>query len=45
MALRYIQDESLTLTEIFYLLGFFEPSSFTRAFKAWTGDSPSQART
>ena len=44
-ALRYIKDETLTLTEISYLLGFSEPSSFTRAFKGWTGESPTQART
>ncbi len=44
MALKYIQDESLTLTEISYLLGFAEPSSFSRAYKGWTGISPTTAR-
>jgi len=44
LALRYIQDRSLSLTEISYLLGFSEPSSFTRAFKGWTGQAPSSAR-
>lgn len=44
LALRYIRDESLSLTEISYLLGFSEPSSFTRAFRGWTGSSPSEAR-
>ncbi len=44
LALRYLQDESLSLTEISYLLGFSEPSSFTRAFRGWTGQSPSKAR-
>lgn len=44
LALRYIQDKSLSLTEISYLLGFSEPSSFTRAFRGWTGSAPSQAR-
>ena len=39
-----IQDPSLSLTEISYLLGFSEPSSFTRAFRGWTGQSPSEAR-
>ncbi|MGA9572754.1 MAG: AraC family transcriptional regulator, partial [Lysobacterales bacterium] len=33
LAELYILDNSLTLTEISLLLGFSEPSSFTRAFK------------
>lgn len=44
LAMRYIDDPSLSLTEISYLLGFSEPSSFTRAFRGWTGHSPSAAR-
>ncbi|MEE4174822.1 MAG: AraC family transcriptional regulator [Xanthomonadales bacterium] len=44
LALRYLADENLSLTEISYLLGFSEPSSFTRAFRGWTGQSPSAAR-
>lgn len=40
----YIRDESLTLTEITFLLGFSEMSSFSRAFKQWNGVSPSVAR-
>ncbi|MEM9304688.1 MAG: AraC family transcriptional regulator [Pseudomonadota bacterium] len=43
-ALHYIRDDSLTLTEISYLLGFSEPSSFSRAFRGWTGQSPRAAR-
>ncbi len=44
LAMHYIQDPSLSLTEISYLLGFSEPSSFTRAFRGWTGRTPSEAR-
>jgi AraC-like DNA-binding protein len=44
LARQYIQDRSKTLTEISYLLGFSEVSSFSRAFKGWTGKPPSQAR-
>jgi len=44
LAEHYIQDNSLTLTEISLLLGFSEPSSFSRAFKGWTGSAPSEAR-
>ena len=44
LAMHYIADESLTLTEITFLLGFSEMSSFSRAFKTWNGISPSEAR-
>jgi len=44
LAEQYILDNSLTLTEISLLLGFSEPSSFSRAFKSWTGKAPSEAR-
>ena len=44
LAEHYILDNSLTLTEISLLLGFSEPSSFSRAFKNWTGTAPSEAR-
>jgi AraC-like DNA-binding protein len=44
LAQQYIQDRSKTLTEISYLLGFSEVSSFSRAFKGWTGHPPSEAR-
>ena len=44
LAEHYILDNSLTLTEISLLLGFSEPSSFSRAFKNWTGSAPSEAR-
>jgi AraC-like DNA-binding protein len=44
LARQYIQDRSKTLTEISYLLGFSEASSFSRAYKNWTGHAPSEAR-
>ncbi|MEJ2309275.1 MAG: AraC family transcriptional regulator [Gammaproteobacteria bacterium] len=44
LAEEYIRDERLSLNEISYLLGFSEQSSFSRAFKRWTGTSPSEAR-
>jgi len=44
LAEAYIMDNTLTLTEISLLLGFSEPSSFSRAFKSWTGTAPSEAR-
>jgi AraC-like DNA-binding protein len=44
LALQYIKDRSMTLTEISFMLGFSEVSSFSRAFKNWTGRPPSEAR-
>ncbi len=44
LALQYIRDPSLSLTEISYMLGFAEPSSFSRAYRRWNGESPSTAR-
>lgn len=44
LAEQYIRDTNLTLTEVSYMLGFSESSSFSRAFKNWTGQSPSEAR-
>ena len=44
LAKQYIHDRSKTLTEISYLLGFSEVSSFSRAYKGWTGHPPSEAR-
>jgi AraC-like DNA-binding protein len=41
---RYIQDSSLSLTEIAYMLGFSDSSSLSRAYKSWTGKSPSEHR-
>ena len=41
---KYIYDESLSLSEISFLLGFSDISSFSRAFKRWTGYPPSAYR-
>lgn len=44
LAETYIQDRRLGLSEISFLLGFSEHSSFSRAFKRWTGESPTESR-
>ena len=44
MALMYIKDNQMSLSEITYLLGFSEQSNFSRAFKRWTGKSPKDFR-
>jgi AraC-like DNA-binding protein len=44
LALRYIEDPRRSVTDITFSLGFSQPSAFTRAFKRWTGFSPSDYR-
>jgi len=41
MALAYLSTPEHSIREITYLLGFACTSSFTRAFRRWTGVSPS----
>jgi AraC-like DNA-binding protein len=41
LAIRYIDRDGLGVKQTAYLLGFSEPASFSRAFKRWTGRSPS----
>jgi AraC-like DNA-binding protein len=42
LALRHVQDRKLALAEISYLLGFSDPSNFHRAFRRWTGLTPTE---
>ena len=44
LALRYLDDPRTTLTDITFLLGFSGQSAFTRAFRRWTGVSPTAYR-
>ncbi|TNE51816.1 MAG: AraC family transcriptional regulator [Deltaproteobacteria bacterium] len=44
LAKHYLIQTSLTGSEISFLLGFDEPSSFSRAFVQWTGHSPEHFR-
>jgi AraC-like DNA-binding protein len=44
LAMQYLADPSLTLTDIALLLGFSEQSAFTRAYRRWTGNSPGRER-
>jgi AraC-like DNA-binding protein len=44
LAGEYLNDPALTIGEIAYLLGFSEPSAFSRAFRRWTGRSPQAFR-
>ncbi|CUS46505.1 MAG: AraC family transcriptional regulator ligand-binding domain-containing protein [Pseudomonadota bacterium] len=40
MALHYLSGRKTSVNETAYLVGFSDPSSFSRAFKRWTGSSP-----
>jgi AraC-like DNA-binding protein len=44
LALSYLDDATKSVTEVAFLLGFSEQSAFTRAFKRWSGTSPSGYR-
>ena len=39
-ALLYLRERRVTAEEVAFLLGFSTPSSFFRAFKRWTGQTP-----
>lgn len=44
LALAYLSAARHTVSDVTYLLGFSAGSSFTRAFRRWTGRSPSDWR-
>jgi AraC-like DNA-binding protein len=44
LALNYLAGKKASVNETAYLVGFSDPASFSRAFKRWTGKSPSEMR-
>jgi AraC-like DNA-binding protein len=44
LSMQYVRNPQHSLNEVAFLLGFAEPSNFSRAFKRWYGQSPSQFR-
>lgn len=44
LANRYLQNNTLSISQIAWLLGYAEVSSFAHAFQRWTGNSPTSVR-
>jgi len=44
LARQYLADQDLSISRIAWLLGYQEVSTFTHAFKRWTGKTPREAR-
>ncbi|WP_220811679.1 AraC family transcriptional regulator [Pseudomonas paralcaligenes] len=44
LAFDYLRQARCSVNEVCYRLGFNEPSSFNRAFRRWTGETPGQWR-
>lgn len=44
LAITWLRDPDVHLTDIAFELGYSEPATFTRAFQRWTGTSPSNYR-
>jgi AraC-like DNA-binding protein len=44
LAMRYLEDDSMPISRIAWLLGFEDASSFSHACRRWTGKSPRELR-
>jgi AraC-like DNA-binding protein len=44
LALRYVKDPRLRLSQLAFLLGFSENAAFVHAFRRWTGSTPMRYR-
>ncbi|MET0384516.1 MAG: AraC family transcriptional regulator ligand-binding domain-containing protein [Polyangiales bacterium] len=44
LALGYLDDQRLDITELAFLLGYSQAGAFFRAFRRWTGTSPNAYR-
>lgn len=44
LAMSYLADPRMAISEVAWLVGYSEPSAFHRAFKRWTGMTPGELR-
>jgi AraC-like DNA-binding protein len=44
LSIYYLREEQIAVYEVAFLLGFSETGVFNRAFKRWTGQTPSEFR-
>lgn len=44
MALSYLRDKNVGISDVAFLLGYTDPSTFFRAFRRWTGTTPHKTR-
>jgi AraC-like DNA-binding protein len=44
LAIDYLASRRASVSEAAYLVGYSDPSAFSRAFKRWTGKSPNAAK-
>jgi AraC-like DNA-binding protein len=44
LALQYLKEPSMSVSQVAWLLGYEGSTSFNHAFVRWTGQSPSAAR-
>lgn len=45
LALRYLRNSNMPVKQVASLLAYRDTNAFHRAFRAWTGQTPAQART
>jgi len=45
LARHYLSKSAYSSAQIAFLLGYEDPNSFSRAFRAWTGKTPERVRT
>jgi AraC-like DNA-binding protein len=44
LAVQYMRNGDPTMSQLAWLLGYREPSTLVRAFKRWTGKTPTEFR-
>ena len=44
LAIEYLRSPKYSIDEIAHLLGYGDSSNFSKAFRTWTGHSPTQYR-